>query len=144
VIGPRYWHTRAVVVLQVLSTLAITALEPGSLSHRLIETGGWLWVALLAAVGMAAAVDIVVNDLMPDRWVLPTVASYRYLVYMALAAGLWAVGGIMGSAAGGGWIMAHYMPLGCWAVLIAWTDLRHKHRRPAAGIDTAGLGELAR
>lgn len=75
-----------------LLTMAMTAVawwEPASLSHHLLtRVDGWaqavsIAMVLLAAIGVA---DVVVNDMLPPRFVLPGVDAYRHLGYMALGA----------------------------------------------------------
>lgn len=87
---PRYFLTRLYVALSVMVNVAITATEPQALSFKVVDhTGpvGWFLMACLFGLACLACLDVLVNDLLPERFVLPTAVRWRHLVYMAIPMG---------------------------------------------------------
>lgn len=93
---PRYWLSRAFVALNVLVTLAaVSWFEETSLTAQSIEaTGryGWLLILGTALCCLVALSDVVVNDLMPARFAMPTALHWRHMGFMGIALQLAAVG----------------------------------------------------
>lgn len=128
---PRYWHTRLLLVLSVLVSLFITWREPDSLSHQVIQrsgTAGWPCVIALAGLGLAALLDIFVNDLLPDSISLPAFFGQRHLVYMGLAVGLGCIGVVIVQSEGWTELLMFYGLLATFSAHIAATDLFHRKR----------------
>lgn len=136
---PRYWITRLYVALATLAAIVATWLEPDALSHRLISnTGdqGWALVWILALVSIAAVVDVVVNDLLPERFHLRATMRRRHLIYIALAVGIFCMSYafLVGAAgADGAWFRPLVLPYwlnGAVAAAVAFLDLFQRHRAP--------------
>jgi hypothetical protein len=93
---PRFWFARLAVSLEVLIVLVMVSwFEDTSLTAQAIEaTGehGWLLILGTACCCLIALVDVVVNDLMPARFDLPTARHWRHLGFMGMALQLAAVG----------------------------------------------------
>lgn len=95
--APRFiqWPTvaRAQVALQCAATSWLAIGEPESLTARLLSVGGTIgvlvgWVMALCA--LLASADVLVNDVLPDRWRLPMTRRHHAHLYMACGASfLW-------------------------------------------------------
>ena len=128
---PRYWLTRLYVALSVLVNIMVTSLEPQSLTARAIyATGslGWLAVWTLGAVGIVALLDVLVNDLAPDHWRLPSAHRWRHFVYMAIALGEVSITYVIAAKLGFTPLLFVYWLDAAAAVAIAYFDLFARHR----------------
>lgn len=87
--GPRFWLTRLTIALEVLVGIVLVSwFEDGSLTARAIErTGwaGWMLVLLLGGACLICIADVIVNDLMPDRFTLRGVKHWRHMGLLAIA-----------------------------------------------------------
>jgi hypothetical protein len=87
--APRYWMARMIVALEVLFAIVLVSwFEPQSLTAQAIErTGvaGWGFVALLGAACCVCISDVVVNDLLPERFSFHIAKSWRHLGLMIIA-----------------------------------------------------------
>lgn len=127
---PRYWHARFMLVCMVGSMLAATAWEPDALVHQVIARAGhhgWFWVGLLMALIVIAMVDIVANDLLPDRYEIHVLKRRRYFGYMALCGGLLSLSTVIQRANGWGSVLLVYLLPAFFMAHIAVTDLYHHH-----------------
>jgi hypothetical protein len=86
---PRYWLSRLVIALEVFIAVVIVSwFEDASLTSKAIEeTGrfGWTLIAALFVCCAIALADVLVNDVMPKRYVLPTAIHFRNLGFMGMA-----------------------------------------------------------
>ncbi|APW38455.1 hypothetical protein RD110_15640 [Rhodoferax koreense] len=132
---PRYWMTRLYVALSTLTGVYTMWTEPSALTHRLIEKSGqqgWMLAAGLAAVAMVAIADVIVNDLMPERFRLVTAKNKRHLVYCFLALGILCMTYVFVSG-DGGWYRPLVLPFwidALFAVGVAFFDSFQRHRAP--------------
>lgn len=130
VFRPRYWHSRFMLVCLVGSMLIVTAWEPHSLVHQVISRAGqrgWFWVGLLMVLLAVAMVDLLVNDILPDRFDLYWLRRWRFIGYMALASGLLSICTVIWQAHGGIGVALLYFWPALFAAHIAITDLYHWH-----------------
>ncbi|ROR25168.1 hypothetical protein EC845_1208 [Comamonas sp. BIGb0124] len=144
---PRYWHARMQLVTLVASMLAVTVGEPASILHQIIgSTGrhGWFWVGLLIVVTALAAVDILINDVLPDRISLGPLKNRRYLVYMALSMGLISLCAVIVIANGTTSVLLVWLVPGFGAAHLAITDfyLRHQGRLIQSNEEKANAVEV--
>lgn len=85
---------RAYVSLSVGVTAAIAMLDPSS-QHREAFEGGALFLtstaligmAFLLAIGIAGFADVVINDLLPERYTIDSTHRHRHVVFMLMAFG---------------------------------------------------------
>lgn len=101
--GNRFWLARLHVALSTFVIATITITEPLSLSSQIItRTGplGWACVMTLAGLSLVCAADVVVNDLLPDKCVMPSALRWRHLLYMLLALGLVSITFVIASVIG--------------------------------------------
>ena len=129
---PRYWITRLYVALSTLVSAVIIVFEDEALVHKIVwhsgPTGMWCVVAL-ALVALVAAADVVVNDLLPDRFVFEVAKRNRHLVYMALSMGLMSLCFVM-TQSKGEWsqVTLRYQLDALVAATLAVLDLFSRHR----------------
>lgn len=128
---PRYWFARLYVALSVLVNVVVTLLEPSALTARAINASGslgWLAVWTLGAVGVVALLDVIVNDLAPDRWRLPSAHRWRHFVYMAIALGEVSITYVIAAKLGFTPLLFVYWLDAAADVAIAYFDLFARHR----------------
>lgn len=81
---------RFYVSASVAVTAAIAGWDPYS-QHRFAMAedgyGGLVAMTLLATIALAGMVDVVINDVLPERYSLPWTHRHRHVVFMALAVG---------------------------------------------------------
>lgn len=133
---PRYWITRMYVAASVLASVAVIWWEPHTLTHRLISqsgAAGWWLVALLAVVAGAGIVDVIVNDILPDRFHLLCIKQRRHLLYIGLAMGEASLCFVFAMGEGGWWraLLLPFLLDAAVAALVAFLDLFQRHRQPA-------------
>lgn len=132
---PRYWITRLYVALSVLLSLVVSWLETEALTHQLLNDSGrqgWWIVAALAMVCLTAVADVIVNDLLPTRFSLPTAKRHRHLIYIALSIGVFCMSYVF-IVGDGGWFRPLVLPFwlhGVIAAAVAFLDLFQRHRAP--------------
>ena len=122
---------RAYIAGSTLVTVGVISLEPDSMGAKLfIAAGqtGWYVLAAVAGVCLWALVDVLVNDVMPDDFMLRSAMRNRHLTYLALAAGLLSISYVY--AASEGWTALILRPAydACAAIVIAFFDLVLRHR----------------
>lgn len=93
---PRYWLSRFIVALEVLVMIvSVSWFEEASLTAKAISAAGgfgWVLVAGTAACCLIGLVDVLVNDLMPHRFTLPSAIKWRHLGFMGMSLQLAALG----------------------------------------------------
>lgn len=90
----RYVIARIYTILSMLTTLAITKFEPGSIyyQHFILNSGENTFVLLLIGAFTAIAVlDLIVNDLMPNKYKILILYNNRHLIYMSLALSMYGI-----------------------------------------------------
>lgn len=122
---PRYWVTRLLVASWAACTALVVLLgwrDDGAVAD-------WLARALIVSSAIAFA-DVLVNDWMPERYVLCTI-YFRHIGYMAIAFMLvfmaWAV-----MVRDGRGISIHVLQFfvpAAWSVVVTFLDLFYRHGR---------------
>lgn len=80
---------RLTVSFVSLSVVLLTWMEPSSLRFRVVEQSGqvgWVFTFVMAVMAVVAILDVLVNDLLPERYKLPMVMEGRMYAYMLQAA----------------------------------------------------------
>lgn len=87
----RYWLSRLILSVFIAANCVAILAEPASLVAGVIRASGdpghWVVVALLAMACLAVA-DVVISDLLPERFTMLWVLKRRHLLYMAMALAL--------------------------------------------------------
>lgn len=130
---PRYWITRLYVGLTTLCAIFVTSHEPEAISYKIIQASGdqgWRMVYLLGVIAGLAVVDVLVNDLFPERFKIEVAKRNRHLIYIGLATGIFSISFVLLSDAGGWYrpLVLSYWLHGSVAALVAFLDLFQRHR----------------
>ena len=121
---------RAEIAISTLITLGVIAFEPDSLGAKMFLSRGevgWYVLAAVACLACWALVDILVNDVLPDRFILRSAMRNRHYVYLGLSGGLLSIAYVYASD---GWSMVILRPVfdATIASTIAIFDLFLRHR----------------
>lgn len=132
---------RSFALLSALTTCYLGWYSPSSLTARILDMGGGagvLVLVLMTVVGMAGLADVVVNDLMPDRFRLPRTERNRHTGYNLLGALylVQAMPGLRLDAAGAAGLIAYYVGSGVLCGWLAWA-LVIRDDKHALGVDHA-------
>lgn len=105
----------------------------GSFAHAMMRAGGWaaeVCTATLGVLALMALADVVVNDMLPARFVWRCGVRYRQglwgwlaITHVGLAFVSWHYYGIPGA----GWLAALYGLCGARGLAISYLDLWHEH-----------------
>ena len=85
----RFWLSRLIVSLEVLVLIvAVSWWEPNSLTSKALAASGsysWLLLAALGGCCLMVIADVIVNDLMPQRFAFHSAMRWRHLGLMGTA-----------------------------------------------------------
>lgn len=85
----RFWFGRLYLSLDVLTTVFITLFSTFSLNRiaftALSGNFGFVGVGILAVLAVLALLDVIVNDLLPDRFHLHWARHNRWCIFMGMA-----------------------------------------------------------
>jgi small-conductance mechanosensitive channel len=111
-----------VVALQndLSTTTAFVVYKQGNL--------GAFAVLILSTIALIAVCDVVVNDLMPARFILRQAVTYRHTIYMAMALGCLSMIFVVIKNEGPSAVLLHYVIVAFASVLIAVFDIRDRLR----------------
>jgi hypothetical protein len=122
---------RAYLAIRALLLVVGLLADPTNLARRAVDTNGligWVAITVLGAVALVALFDVLVNDLCPDRFVLPSFIRHRHLVYMALALGSMSM--CLVAYRGGAQSLVPYLWTDAFfAAAVAIVDLLARHHR---------------
>ena len=118
---------RAALLSQGSTTAALGWWSPNSLTARLLVDGGAIGEAMLIAMSGLVCLgwlDVLVNDIMPERMKLTPLRANEHLGYMMLGGVFWvqAMGSTSTELPGAGVLLANYLMVGgvcCW---YGWTS----------------------
>lgn len=105
---PLYWFGRLYLAAHVFVLALVASLGEESPLHALVTKDGQVgyWCALaLAVVAFVGIVDVLVNDLMPERFTLCSVKRHRHFLLMGLGMGTLIFAGIVAMEVG--WDILH-------------------------------------
>lgn len=108
---PRYCLARLYCALSVLANVLNAVTEPRSLATQVLnatDPWGWFWLWGLSLTAGIALADVLVNDLLPKQYHMPTTWKYRHIGFIGMALLLC------------GLANATYMTLGWTPVLFTW------------------------
>ena len=121
---------RIYVAFSILfSTLAFTfePLTRAGISNIATQTPDiWLWSAI--ALCSLAVLDIIINDLAPDKYSLELTYNYRHLIYMFLGVLSFSISIAVAKTYGGSFQLCRLWLDGGIAVVVAFLDILGRHR----------------
>lgn len=128
---PKFWFARLYVTLHIGVIALVACFGEDTLLYKTVKESGdaGFWCVLaLAAVSFLGVLDVIINDLMPDRFKLSKVLRFRHILLMAMALGLMSLGSVIAKQAGISTLHASiFLAVGgaCW---LAFLDLYARHR----------------
>lgn len=130
---PRYWLGRGMFLLQVLvGFVAVSWYEPRSMSAVAIDAAGpvgWFLVLAMAAGCLVGLADVIVNDLLPERFELPTAKNWRHIGLGLIGLSLAAMAFVIAFSAGFSiLVLAYWMNAG-FALALMLLDVFARLRR---------------
>ncbi len=131
---PPYWLSRFIVACWAGSNVLVGMTRPDSLTAVALSESGPIgfWVlALLGVMCALAALDCIVNDLMPDRYTLSTI-SHRHLGFMGIAIVLVLIAGVITRYDGASLLLLAYLLPAAFAVIVTFLDLFARRRKSPA------------
>lgn len=138
------WLVRFYVSASVAVTAFVAGWDPTSQHRRVMLEdghGGAVAIFLLAAFALAALVDLLINDLLPERFSLRCTHRHRHVVFMLMAIGQ--VGLLFALAAQRELrpSAARYLLDALVAIVVAVAGVRDHYRQEVARrTDFGGLG----
>lgn len=132
---------RSLYVGSGLCTTGLAILAPDSLTATLIAQAGLAGAIASGVFGLALLalfLDIVVNDLMPNRFYLRRSRDYRWLAVSSLACVFWLFGTLAVLPQNhvdlsGSWVLVlWYFAQGAWGMWFAWSTKLKRYRTTLA------------
>jgi hypothetical protein len=131
----RKWLARLIIALDLLANCAVMVWEEASLMHKIVQQAGptgHFAVISLAVVAFMALTDVVVNDLLPDRYRLCYAIEHRHTIYALLSLGALSISFVVVKTHGVTPLLLHYGLVAGFALTIALFDIhdrvRERHR----------------
>lgn len=141
---------RALFLLWSACTLGLALLSPGSLTAVLSSRSGSVGAiaaTVFAAAFVALLLDVIINELLPDRFTLMPVRRYRWLLVSAMSIVYWMYGTIAllpGAAPEGSWVLIlSYFCVGAWGMTFAFHTKLTRYRNELAVHHESQNSELA-
>lgn len=131
---------RITLALVCLCTTCLTWFEPASLrNHVIAEAGdvGWAFTAILAFLALVGLTDVVINDLMSDRYKLRVTLEARMYGYMIQAIMNASLAAAILRHGEWGWVASLYIVLAFSSVWVAVVDTYHRYIEPRKKLGTS-------
>jgi hypothetical protein len=126
---PRYWLERLFIAATVLATCVLAYINPDAVPRS--GSAGVVWIALLFALGLFAVADVIINDIMPKRYVLHMGRELRHWVYISIAIGFAGLAFAAVRDRSYAPLFLHYLVNAAAAVAVSILDLFARHREPS-------------
>lgn len=127
----REWLAQLVVALEILVTLVVVSwTEPISITARAIaRTGeaGWAVVLMLGVSCVVLVLDVVVNDLLSDRYQFRSALRWRVFGFFGVSILLGILGALVAYAIGYTSLLYVYWLNGAFAGWLAYRDIFDRH-----------------
>lgn len=129
-IMPRYYMVRLYIALSILTNSLVGFFEPMSPGAWVLRSShaGWLWLSALFAMGLFSLADVIVNDLMPERYSLDALRNQRHTGYSAVAMATLGLSYVVLHEYGYTAQLLTYWVDAAFALSVAYLDLRARHR----------------
>jgi len=125
----RRWLARLIVGLDLLVWCTILLFEPLSVTSKILDRAGpsgHLAFVGMIALGVIAIIDVIVNDLMPSRFIFGKAIRHRHFVYMLMCLGCLSTAFVIIKSLGFSVVLLHYGLIALAALLIALLDVRDR------------------
>lgn len=130
IIYRRYVISRIYVTLSILFSALISIYEPTSIYHTILTATKLDHTVMFLLVGICcvAALDIFVNDVLPDKYKLLVAYNHRHLIYMLMALAMFSISGAITYIYGSTFYLARLWLDGIIATVVAILDIFARHR----------------
>jgi len=125
----RKWLARLFVGMTLLVSTLVVFSEPDSLLHRTIDRAGVLGqvaTGSLIFVTVLSLLDVLINDLLPPKYVLRCAIRYRHTIYMLMSLGCLSMIFVIVRSHGPYSGLLHFALVAWAALLIAVLDVRER------------------
>jgi hypothetical protein len=125
----RKWLARLFVGMTLLGSTLVMFSEPESLLHRTVDRAGVLGqiaTGSLVFVTVLALIDVLINDLLPKKYVLKCAIRYRHTIYMLMSLGCLSMIFVIVRSHGPYSGLIHFGLVAWAAMLIAILDIRDR------------------
>lgn len=125
----RDWLARLLVGLNVVFAGAILFSDAFGGFNELVQNSGWIGVLAISALiffGLVVLIDVFVNDILPEGYVLKTAMNYRHTVYMLISLGCLSIVFVMVKTHGITASIFHYGVIAWASVALAVHDIRER------------------
>ena len=125
----RKWMARVFISLNVAFACLLAFTHVQDAIHTIMERAGTLgYVALTALLSLSALAlaDVLVNDLLPDRFILRIGLKYRHTIYMLMSLGCLSIAFVLVKTPEPSLALLHYSLVAFGALVLAVLDVRDK------------------
>lgn len=129
----RKWMARVFVSLNVAFACLLAFGEVQDAVRAIPEragAGGYVALAALLALSTVALADVLVNDVLPDRFVMRFGLKHRHTIYMLMSLGCLSIVFVLVKQQEPSLALLHYSLVAYGALLLAVLDVRDKTLSP--------------
>lgn len=137
-------YPRTLYLVWAFCTLGLAVTSPTSLTAVLaLKSGGvgGLGVIVFSTSCFVLLADLVINDLLPDKYELQFAREYRWLCVSSVAIVYWLFGTMAllpGTSPQGSWVLiAAYFAIGAWGMTFAFATKVARYRNQLAAHEHA-------
>ena len=141
---------RSIFLLWAFCTLGLALLSPSSLTAVLVDKTGLVGDIAAGVFGLAfllLLLDMLINEILPDRFRFTFAANYRWLFVSCMATVYWLFGTLAllpGVAPEGSWVLiVSYFGIGAWGMTFAFYTRLTRYRKEMAVHDESSHPHLA-
>lgn len=133
-----------------MTVVTISQFEPRSLSYQMVAAGGWparVCMFFLFAMALIALLDTVVNDMLPDHYMLRWPLGRRRGIWMCLSITYMGIAFVANKEELGWAVSIFYVLFSLRCSGVAWLDLYYQYepvvKDPATPISSTISGVLS-
>lgn len=126
----KYLVARVYVVLSVITTLIVAMFEPNSIYFQhFMQTKfeSKFVLGIITMIAVAAIVDLIVNDFMPNKYKIMIFYNKRHLIYMGMSLGMYGMTAAIILTEHSGVVLLRLWLDGFIAAVIAVLDIFARH-----------------
>lgn len=141
---------RLFMTIVSMTVVSISQFEPRSLSYQMVQAGGMpahVCMGFLFGAALVALIDTVVNDMLPDRYVLQSALGKRRGLWSCLAITYMGIAFVANKGDLGWAVSIFYVLFSLRCAGVAWLDLYYEYapvvNDPSTPISTTISGVLS-
>lgn len=131
----RYLIVRIYVVMSIFISVVTMLFDPSSVYGKaaIITDAPLIMLFSFLAITVIAIIDILINDIAPDKFVFKMAYNYRHITYMIMAIISFAISISIIESLGVFMILGRLWLDGCVAAVVAFLDIFTRHRGTFSG-----------